>query len=91
MAWFDDNVVGIVTSLRTGHCRVQIPARTRDFTLLEIVQIVSGSLSASHSMGTGGTWPGREADHHSPAYSAKVENKGPNLHFPCMPSCHLHR
>jgi hypothetical protein len=72
IAWFDDNVVSVVTRLRAGRCRVQTPARTRDFTLLEIGP---ESYPASHSMGTGGTRPGREAHHHSPAYSAKVKNE----------------
>ena len=72
IAWFDGNVVSIVTGLRAGLCGVQIAARTRDFILLEIVQIVSGSHPASHSICTGGTRPGREADHYSPAYSAEV-------------------
>ena len=75
ITWFDDNVVSIVTRLRVGRCRIQIPARTRDFTLLEIVQIISGSHPASHSMSTGSTQPGREADHHSPAYTVEVNNE----------------
>ena len=71
IACFDDNVVSIGIRLRTRRRGVQIPARIRDFTLLEIIQTVSGAHPASHSMGTAGTRPGREADHHSPAYSAE--------------------
>jgi hypothetical protein len=91
IAWFDDNVVSIMTRLRAGRCRVQIPARARDFTLLEIVQIVSGSHPASHSMGPRVHGLGVSLTTTHLHTVLKLRMKRTNLHFPCMPSWRVHR
>jgi hypothetical protein len=57
----EDSSVGIVTGWTAGD---QFPAGKREFSLLHVVQI-----------GTGGSFPGRKADH-SPPSSAEVKNGG---------------
>ena len=46
-------VVSLVTRLRAGRTKVQIPARTRDFSFLENSQTKSVAYSASYSLVTG--------------------------------------
>jgi hypothetical protein len=67
--------VSIVTGWTAGF---RFLARTRNFSVLHIVQTGSAAHSVCYRMGTGVTFskvkaPGREADH-SPQSSAKVRN-----------------
>jgi hypothetical protein len=50
-AW--DSIDGVVTRLWDEWCEVQIPARARDFFLLQNVQTSPGAYPASYLVGTG--------------------------------------
>jgi hypothetical protein len=59
--WLDDRAIG-----------VRFPAGAKNFSYGLFVQTGSGAHPASCTMGTGGPFPGRDADH-SPPSSTEVE------------------
>jgi hypothetical protein len=67
---------------------VRFPERTRDFSLFQVVQTISGVHTTSYSMGTVDTFPGemgpgREIDHSLPS-SVEVKNVGAMPPLPHM-------
>jgi len=72
MDYSRDSVVGRRALLRAGWCRVDIPSRVRESSLIQNVQSCSGLHTASYSMDLGGALspiahrPQHEADHSPP-------------------------
>jgi hypothetical protein len=64
----------LATGWTTGRSKFGPRQRRRDFSSSLCVQTGSGARPASCTMGTGGTRPGRNADH-SPTSSAEVDSE----------------